>query len=239
MCTCCADMKHIGLSRRGILGGMAAGLFATAVPSVARAAEERKPAMTPDQALKQLMDGHAAYLANKAGPGDYAATRAELATKGQFPIAAILSCADSRVVPELIFNRGPGGIFVLRVAGNVRYPEGIASLEYATKVLAVPLIMVMGHSACGAVAAAVAVERDHAQLPGHLPGLAEQILPAVKVAQASRPNDLLAASITENVRLNVQALAGNEPIIAPLVKAGTVKVVGTVYDLASGELTMV
>lgn len=143
------------------------------------------------------------------------------------------------MVPELVFNQQPGDIFVLRVAGNVRTEEGIASLEYATKVLAVPLIVVMGHSACGAVAAAVAVERDKAQLPGHLPGLAEEIIPAVKVAMEGRPNDLVAASIVENVRLNVKALATNEPIIAPLVKAGSVKVVGAHYDLASGEVTLI
>src|SRR4029077_5997837 len=95
----------------------------------------------------------------------------------QFPIAAILSCSDSRLAPELAFDQGPGDIFVVRVAGNFVNIDGLASMEFAVKVLGVPLIMVLGHSNCGAIASAVKVVMDRAELPGHLPELIKSIEP--------------------------------------------------------------
>ncbi|MGE0226604.1 MAG: carbonic anhydrase [Acetobacteraceae bacterium] len=183
------------------------------------------------------MDGHASYMANKASVHDYASRRAAL-SKGQWPFAAILSCADSRVTPELIFDQGPGDLFIVRVAGNVENPDGLASLEYGAKFLGIPLIMVLGHSSCGAVDAAVKVYRDKAQLPGHLPGLADAIVPAVQKAAAANPSDLLAASITENVRQTMADIANNQPILGPMVQHGDVKVVGAVFDVPTGKVAL-
>ena len=149
------------------------------------------------------------------------------------------SCADSRVLPELIFNQGPGDLFVVRVAGNVENADGLASLEYGTEVLGIPLIMVMGHSNCGAVAAAIKVHRENLVLPGHLPGLIDLLLPAVKKAEATKPANLLAAATIENVRATVATIAASDPLIAAAVKAGKVKVVGSVYDVPTGKVTLV
>ena len=116
------------------------------------------------------------------------------------PIASILSCSDARVGPEFVFDQGPGDLFVVRVAGNILQDEGLASLEYAAQFLGSPLIFVLGHSNCGAVEAAIKVVKDNATLPGHLPGLIDQIKPAVMAAQETHPANLLNAAIAENVR---------------------------------------
>jgi carbonic anhydrase len=240
MCEQCSKADRAGFSRRHLIGALSAAVVAGSnTPGRwAQAAEPAKPSVTPDVALKRLMDGHAKYLANKASLGDYAAGRAKRAT-GQSPIATILSCSDSRVPPELIFNQGPGRAFVIRVAGNVENADGLATLEYGAKFLGSPLIMVMGHSGCGAVDAAIKVHRDKAVLPGHLPGLIDRLVPAVKAAEAARPSDLLAAAVTENVRRTVHAISANAPVLAPMITAGTVKVVGSVYDIATGKVTLV
>ncbi len=234
MCQTCIDVNRPALSRRFMLGGLAAGLVAA---RTARAADP-KAAVTPDIALKRLMAGHATYMAGKVTVGDYAAGRSGR-SMGQAPIASILSCADSRVIPELVFAQKPGELFVVRVAGNVETSYGIASLEYGAKFLGVPLIMVMGHSACGAVEAAIKVYRENIMLPGHLPELIDRIVPSVKTAEAQKPADLLAASIVQNVRTTVADLSKSEPLLAPMVKAGSIKVVGSVYDIATGRVTMV
>ncbi|MGE0420364.1 MAG: carbonic anhydrase [Acetobacteraceae bacterium] len=236
MCQTCIDLNPPRLSRRTMLSASLATLATASLPACA--AKPSKPSVTPDQALQRLMDGHKAYMENKSSAGDYGAGRAGRAT-GQAPFSAVLSCADSRVLPELIFDAKPGEMFVLRVAGNVVNAEGTASLEYGTKVLGIPLIMVMGHSACGAVEAAIKVYRDKASLPGHLPGLVDLIIPGVKAAEATKPTDLLAASIVENVRHTVRTIATTEPLLAPMAKAGTIKVVGSVYDIATGKVTLV
>ncbi len=236
MCKICDQSVGSGLSRRGLFAGLTAGIAINATP--ARSADPVKPALTPDAALQQLMAGHAKYLAGRASVGNYAAGRAGRAG-GQSPIAAILSCADSRVLPELIFNQGPGDLFVVRVAGNVENADGLASLEYGTAILGIPLIMVMGHSNCGAVAAAIKVHREKTVLPGHLPGLIDLILPSVRKAEAMRPADLLAVATIENVRGTAATVAASDPVIAASVKAGTAKVVGSVYDVATGKVTLI
>lgn len=236
MCNECFDIRHTGLRRRGLLGMVSAGLLAGGLPMKAALAADAP--ITADAALKRLMDGHKAYMDGKASVGDYGPGRAGRAG-GQSPIASILSCADSRVLPELIFNQGPGDVFVCRVAGNVENADGIASLEYGARFLGIPLILVLGHSGCGAVDAAIKVHRENAQLPGHLPGLINMIVPAVKQAEATKPKDLLAATIIENVRNTVRNISTSQPLLAPKVQAGTLKVVGAVYDVGSGAVTMV
>lgn len=226
------------LLRRGLLTGLSATLAATALGiRTTRAADPARPTVSPDQAWQRLKDGHAAYLNGKAGVGDYLADRAARA-QGQAPIAAVLSCADSRVPPELLFNQGPGGLFVVRVAGNVETAEALASLEYGTHFLGIPLIVVLGHSGCGAVDAAIKVHRDKVALPGHLPGLIGQILPAVKTAEATKPADLLAAATVQNVRDTVKAVATTKPLLSEKVHAGTLKVIGAVYDIGTGAVTL-
>ena len=228
------------ISRRGILAGGAALLSAGAALSACAAAQPQSPsnAISADEALKRLLDGNARYVANAPEQRDFSAGRAARA-QAQYPFASILGCADSRVAPELAFDQGPGDLFVVRVAGNFLNDDGFASLEYGALVLNVPLIMVLGHSNCGAVDATIKVLKDGTKLPGHLPGLVNSIKPAVEAAKAKGGPDLLADAITENVRRNVRLLVTGDPIVAGLVKEGKVKVVGGVYELATGQVTLV
>src|ERR1700730_2794937 len=192
-------------------------------------------AIGADAALSRLMKGNVRYVANRPTHRDFSAGRAERA-KSQYPIAAVLSCSDSRVAPEFAFDQGPGDLFVVRVAGNVANEDGLASLEYAVKFLGVPLVVVLGHSNCGAIGAAIKVVEDNAELPGHLPGLVQSIKPAVEAAKAKSPHDLLAAAITENVALNVNRLETAQPLLASFAQSKQVKIVGGVYDLANGKI---
>lgn len=233
----CGHRLH--LSRRGLLAaGAATWLGMQRGPAMAQAAGTPANAIGPDEALKRLVDGNARYAANTAANKDFSAGRAARA-ESQHPFAAIVSCADSRVAPELAFDQGPGELFVVRVAGNFVNTDGLASLEYGVKFLGIPLIMVLGHTNCGAVDATIKVLKDNAELPGHLPELVNSIKPAVEVAKKAGSDDLLDRAITENVRHNVAELNKAEPIVSRLVGDGRVKVVGGVYDLATGKVALV
>jgi carbonic anhydrase len=230
--------KH-GVTRRGALKA-AAGFAVAANLSSANAKEEGagqpKPnAIGADAALYRLMAGNVRYVANKPAHRDYSAGRAERA-RSQYPIAAVLSCADSRVAPEFAFDQGPGVLFVVRLAGNFANDDGLASLEYAVKFLGVPLVMVLGHSNCGAIGAAIKAVEDSAELPGHLSGLVQSIKPAVEAAKAKSPKNLLAAAIAENVALTVKRLETAQPLLANFAQTKQVKIVGGVYDLANGKI---
>lgn len=231
-----------GLSRRHLLGAGAMAATAAAIsgpvfaPSIAHA--EKPNAIAPDEALTRIMAGNGRYAANTSTNADYSATRAARAL-AQFPIAAVVGCADSRVSPELLFDQGPGDLFITRVAGNFVNEHDLASLEYGVAVLGVPLIVVLGHSGCGAVNATIDVVRNGTKLPGHLPSLVAALRPAVKTAMAAKPADLLAEATRENVRRNVAGLKTAKPIIAKAVADGKVAVVGGVYDIATGKVNMV
>src|SRR5262245_34795452 len=156
------------VSRRGALIG-AGSLFVASLVSAARAQPVRA-ADTPDAALKLLVEGNARYVANEPREGDFSAGRASRSA-GQAPFAAILGCADSRVSPELAFDQSPGDLFVVRVAGNFVTDSGLGSLEYGAAVLGTKLIMVLGHTSCGAVKATVEAIQMGTRFPGHISGL--------------------------------------------------------------------
>jgi carbonic anhydrase len=232
------DCNH-RVTRRGALKAAAGFAIAAGVDRANETdggAEQPKPnAIGADAALRRLMEGNARYVANKPAHRDFSAGRAER-TRAQYPITAVLSCADSRVAPEFAFDQGPGDLFVVRLAGNFANDDGLASLEYAVKFLGVPLVMVLGHSNCGAIGAAIKVVEDNAERRGHLPGLVRSIKPAVEAAKAKSPHDLLAAAITENVALNVKRLETAQPLLASFAQSKEVKIVGGVYDLANGKV---
>jgi carbonic anhydrase len=199
----------------------------------------------PDQpasaeALRRLIEGNKRFAAGMSQhPGRTPADFRRLAT-AQTPIAIIIACADSRVSPEILFDAGIGDLFVIRVAGNYVSGAGSSlkgSVEYAVLELAVPLIMVVGHSSCGALKAAIKHIRDHDALPGSIDDLVNNIKPAVLESEA-QPGDLLENSTRANVRRSVQRLKALDPVIGPKVKAGTVEVVGGVYDLGTGKITL-
>jgi carbonic anhydrase len=242
MCELCG-LAHHRLSRRGLMAGAGAALAASALPSArlwaAEPPKEGAPnAISPDAALQRIMEGNARYAANTPRERDFSASRAARAG-AQYPIAAILSCSDSRVVPDLVFDQSPGDLFVVRLAGNFLDDDGFASLEYAVKFLGVPLLMVLGHTNCGAVSAAVKVVMERVELPGHLPELIKSIEPAVIAAHGRHPSDLVAAAIEENVRLNVKRLIDDTPIVADALAAGKVAISGGIYDLATGKVGLI
>jgi len=249
MCNLCGDAQHepqaSQLSRRDFLR---AGAGAALVPwsiGVAVAAAPPTPgappppnAIAPADALKRLAEGNARYAANAMNERDFSSGRAARA-QAQYPIAQVLSCSDSRVSPELLFDQGPGELFVMRVAGNVVSPNLLASIEYGAQFLGAPLIVVLGHSACGAVDAAIKVLKDKAVLPGHLPDLIAAIKPAVAVAEKTKTGALLDNAVAENVRRQVAALKSSPPIIQKLYAEKKIDIVGGVYDLASGKVTLI
>jgi len=238
----CVD-PMCSLSRRRVLfAGFASATVAAFSPHDARADQSSAGlgpnAIAPSEALSRLLQGNNRYVANAPSNKDYSAGRAARVT-AQYPIAAILGCADSRVSPELAFDQGPGDLFVVRVAGNFVNDDGLASLEYGVKFLGVPLIMVLGHTGCGAVSATVKAIREHVVLPGHLPELVQAIRPALEIARAHGHGDLVADTTIENVRLNANRLRVSKPLIGEYVRAGKVQVVGAIYDLASGKVGFV
>jgi len=238
MCLLCSRESG-AVSRRHVFG--AASALGLMLGGRAKAAGPHAPgpnAIPPDEALARLQEGHARYLADAPMRQDLAAGRARLAG-AQYPIAAFISCADSRVVPDRIFDQAPGDLFVVRVAGNYVTRDGLASLEYGVAVLGIPLLVVLGHSNCGAVAATLRVLQEDAKLPGHLPALAEAMRPGVARAIENKPEDLTAAATIENVRHGVRVLESASPVLTAPMKAGRVKVVGAVYDIASGGVRMV
>ena len=148
------------------------------------------------------------------------------------------SCADSRIAPEYAFDAGRGDLFVCRVAGNFANDDVVASLEYGVAVLNTPLIMVLGHDACGAVDATIKSLKDNETLPGHLPSLVAALTPAVKASE-DKPGDPLVNAICENVILNVQKLKAATPIISAAVDQSKVRIVGAIYKLADGHVELI
>lgn len=191
--------------------------------------------MAPQAALERLRDGHAAFLAGAVQTRPQSAAQREALAAGQHPFAAILACADSRTGPEIVFHQALGDLFVVRVAGNVAGTMELGSLEYAAAELAVPLIVVLGHSRCGAVKAAVDVAKNGTALPGHIADLAAAIVPA---AQATRDQsgDWVDNATRENVRRSVGVLKESR-VLSPLVDAGRLQIVGAVYALETGAVS--
>jgi len=186
--------------------------------------------VTPDEALKALMDGNARFTANRLTSFQEDLTLlAQKTAEKQEPFAAVLSCADSRLPVEIVFDQSIGHVFVTRVAGNVATPEIIASLEYGTAVLGTRVIMVLGHGACGAVTAAIAGKA----VPGQISALYAPLRPAVDQAGPD-----LEATIRANARLQASLLRQASPVIAGLVAQGKVSVVAAYYDLASGVVSL-
>lgn len=220
------------------VGVALAGTLALPRDSRAAAAQRPKSPVDAATALRDLQEGNRRYAANAARNTDYSRDRLARAA-GQAPKAIVLGCADSRVVPELLFDQAPGEVFVVRVAGNFLNTDNIASIEYAVEYLGSPLLFVLGHSGCGAVDAAIKVMKDNLELPGQLPQLLRPIFPAVSTAEAQRPANLLEAAIESNVRQQFRQAPTMSTLIGRYVASREVQVVGGVYDIATGQVRMV
>lgn len=208
--------------------------------TVAAFASGAGPGVTAGEALQKLMEGNQRYIECRA-PGQKLCDpdlRRSL-VDGQKPYAIILSCSDSRVPPEIIFDKGMGEIFVIRVAGNVSDPIVLGSIEYAAEHLGSPLIVVLGHTRCGAVTAAV----DATGKPeGNVGAILKKIGPAVKQARkevkSTDKTELLETAITDNIRLVCGTLTKRSKVIKAMVGEGKLKIVGAKYDLADGKVTL-
>ncbi len=242
MCNLCMEKANTLPARRGFLKTAACVAASLAIAPQAFAAGSKTPPkpqneITPDAALKRLLDGNARYIAGTTQRYDFRHER-EALSGGQNPFAAILSCADSRIAPEFCFDTARGDVFVCRVAGNFATEEIIASLEYAVQVLNAPLIMVLGHEACGAIDATIKSIKDGTTLPGHLPSLVHGLTPAVDAVKG-QPGDLLANAIKNNVAMNVDKIKTSTPILQSFVNNDKLHVVGGVYQLKTGKVALI
>jgi carbonic anhydrase len=182
--------------------------------------------------LKQkLIEGNKRFVASQVTHPNNSAARREEVAKEQHPFAIVVSCSDSRVPPEILFDQGIGDLFVIRVAGNVVDDFGLASIEYAVEHLGVKLVVVLGHEKCGAVSAAV----QGGELPGHLPKLVKAITPAVNTAKKIS-GDLVTNSINQNVHDVVKLLKNSKPVLTEVIHKHELEITGAYYDLDDGTV---
>jgi carbonic anhydrase len=227
-CGCCGDLSQPGslMSRRSMLwtGIAAAAALASAQGAAAQSA------LTPDAALKALVDGNKGYVDKHLASFDEDLTILRQNTaEQQQPFAAVLSCADSRVPVEIAFDQTIGHVFVNRIAGNLATSEMIASLEYGAAVLGTRAILVLGHADCGALKAAI----DAKEVPGQISQLYAPLRPAIDAARGD-----LNAAIRENAKIQAHLLATASPVLAGLIKNGKLKIAAGYYDLASGVVSL-
>jgi carbonic anhydrase len=230
-CRCgCAPASRYPIARRRFLTTSAGSAFALAATTLAPRLALAQTALPPDAALKQLMDGNARFVAGRltSFEEDLAILKQNTVAQ-QNPFAAVLSCADSRVPVELVFDQSIGHVFVARVAGNICTPEIIASLEYGAAVLGTAAIMVLGHAGCGAVKAAIAGK----SVPGQISALFAPIRPAVE-----RAGPDLDTAIKVNAQIQADLLRTASPVIADLVAKGKLKVVSGFYELSTGRVSL-
>ena len=199
------------------------------------------PGVSAEEALQKLLDGNKRFVENKmnaCGPASSTSAREGLA-KGQKPYAIILSCSDSRLPPEVIFDKGLGEIFVVRVAGNIPDPIVLGSIEYAAEHLGSPLVMVLGHERCGAVTATVDAK---GKPEGNIGAIVKKIQPAAKQAKKqaagkSKP-EVVEAATDINTKMVAASLTKDSPVLKHLVKEGKIKIVTAKYDLDDGVVSI-
>jgi carbonic anhydrase len=198
---------------------------------------EEQAALTPDMVIQSLKDGNKRFISNDLTSRDHSAM-VRNAAKGQFPKAVILSCLDSRVPVEDVFDRGIGDLFVGRVAGNFVNVDLLGSMEFGCKVSGAKVILVLGHEACGAVKAAI----DDVKL-GNITAMLTNIKPAVAKSQdfageKTTKNDAFVEVVSKNNILNtIATIQSKSPILDEMVKKGEIKIVGAYYNLQTGEVT--
>ncbi|MEQ9460202.1 MAG: carbonic anhydrase family protein [Phycisphaeraceae bacterium] len=197
--------------------------------------QEAQAAMTPAAALEDLKAGNARFVEDESSEFDYLA-QAEATASGQYPKAVVLSCLDSRVPVEAVFDQGIGDLFVARVAGNIENVDILGSMEFATELAGTPLIVVLGHSSCGAVKGAIAEAKM-----GNLTALLGEITPAIKATEIEGDHSVentayVDAVVEANVRKTMQDLPARSEVLKQRARMGKLMIVGGVYDLATGQV---
>ncbi len=188
--------------------------------------------ISPDQALTVLKEGNQRFVKGVSTKPRQDLNRIKEIALAQSPFATIVGCSDSRVPNEIIFDQGLGDLFIVRTAGQVSTYASWGSIEFAEEILGTKLIVVLGHTQCGAVNAAVNLP----EVPGHIITLINAIKPAVEKAKQKQPPVLLDAAIRENIEMQVQQLKSLEPVLAKRVREGSIKIIGALYDLSSGKV---
>jgi carbonic anhydrase len=230
-------------SRRGFLAGTAATLAAASVMGWAgttpAAAKTTPTSLKPDEVLAKLKEGNAKYVAAPQLCEAELGKRREEVANGQAPWATILTCADSRVPPELLFGGlSLGELFVCRNAGNMADTATMGTIEYGAEHLGSPLIVVLGHERCGAVAAACDVAEKGTKLPGSIGPMVDAILPAAK-AMMGKEGDFVANTVRESAKMTAEKIGSQSEIVSHLVHEGKVKVVYATYDLDTGVVEFI
>jgi len=238
-------MNNTALSRRNLIqyggGFLGTSLMATVIgsqlgkskPVVAQDIIVQNKDITPDQALTKLMAGNARFVAQKRTTPNQAKERLVEVAEGQAPFAALLSCADSRVPAEIVFDQGLGDLFVCRVAGNIATSEQIGSLEFGTAELGAKLIVVMGHTACGAVKATI----EGGRLPGQIGSIIDNIQVGVERARNNPGADKLATAVKANASYQVELLK-RSTLLGDLIDKKQLKIVAAYYDLNTGKIEL-
>ena len=220
-----------------LVKALAVGLIAAGIGVIVGRMLAPKPKPIPTEPLGRLQYGNELFAKGVLQtPKADEMTRYQLETDGQRPFAVVVSCSDSRVPPELVFNQGLGDLFVVRVAGNIVNEENLASIEYAVGHLKVPLIVVLGHTHCSVIKAAI----EGQPLEGHLPHLVAHIEPVIRRLRHTHPHlkgDALIERVTqENVRHTIRAILERSEIVRKLYEAGKVQFAGGVYHLREGKV---
>jgi carbonic anhydrase len=234
--------QHL-IERRDLLRHACCGVAGLAVGvnvSCAFAATGKHTELTPDQVLALLKEGNDSFVSGRASSAQIDMARRLEIAKSQAPIAVLVGCSDSRVPPEILFGRGLGDMFIIRNAGNTVDLTAQGSIEYAVGELGVPLILVLGHERCGAVAASLDVVERSVEFPGRIGEMVQPIIPAtIKARQAAAPgashDEILDAAVRENVRRVALHLSLSE-LLTERQRAGRLKIVGARYDLDDGRV---
>jgi carbonic anhydrase len=229
--------------RRAFLGGTAAALGCAAVggvmaPLPARAADPAvaRTTFTPEQALSAMKEGNNTFKTEAPFRAVQGRERRLELARGQAPFCVLVGCSDSRVSPELLFGRGLGELFIIRNAGNTVDTAALGSIEYGVGVLGCPLIVVLGHEACGAVAAAVDVVEKNATFPGVIGEMIQPIIPAVLDARRASGGTLLHNSVVANAKRVATRLKTQSPVLQETMRSGKLKVVPAHYDFDDGHV---
>jgi carbonic anhydrase len=242
------SMNHIAVDRRRFLGtalGVCAinpslGFFSAqfAASMSGSLTKEQRDSMTPSQVIDELKKGNERFRAGKMAPRDYLAEKRSSAS-GQYPAAVILGCVDSRVPAEIIFDAGIGDLFSGRVAGNVVNDDMLGSMEFACAVSGAKLVLVLGHTACGAIKGAI----DDVEL-GNLTGLLARIKPAIPQTKfegekSSKNPAYVDAVALANVKVAIENTRRRSPVLEELEKKGSIQITGAMYNLANGVVEFV
>src|SRR4051812_18169494 len=239
LCRCGDCLRHISAhGRRRFMGGVAAGvLAAVGVPAGPGLAADpvAKTTLTSDQALRLLKEGNDQFRMDAPYRAVQGRERRIELARGQAPFCVLVGCSDSRVPPELLFGRGLGELFIIRNAGNTVDTAALGSIEYGVGVLGCPLVVVLGHEACGAVAAAIDVVDRNATFPGVIGEMIQPIIPAVLAAR-SQSGDLLDNAVRMNARRVAARLKTQSTVLQEALRQDRLKIIAARYDFDDGDV---